>query len=795
MTAIRDFRAAMEADGLLPPAHIEGDDETYRCPTKAKPRKRNGAYCFDVRTGTGWYRDWSGDGELKLWPPEGANGHDPESPQDRAKRITAQKAAIEKRRKAAEAAAADAVRRWDKAKSAEPTHPYLKKKGISPNGLRQDSDILLVPVRDAEGKLHALQTIPPSGDPKLFGKGSATAGHYFTIGNLATTPAICLAEGYATAARIHEMTGCACIVTFSAHNLVSVTDTIAELYPDALLILCADDDHKTPDNPGLTHAKRAASHVPYAVVAVPVFGPERADDQTDFADMVDHDDVTEIINNAIAEAQRLREAKAKVEAEQQANGYDPVPPPNGEADYGRVQSKKRPPAEAPPEEPSQDEGSEPAGPEGARDDLPLKVTYADFLAYSLMGNFIFKPTGQLWPTSVVNKRLPWIDNGPDLPATSPATWLTKHQPVEQMTWLPGAPQIIRDRLLIEGGWGEHPQASVFNLYRPPTIEHGDPARAQPWVEHVRRIWPDDTEHMLDWFAQRVQYPEVKINHVLLLGGDPGIGKDTILEPVIQAVGPWNSETVSPTMFVGRFNGFLRNVLLRIAEARASQQFDRFAFYDVLKLYAASPPETIRVDEKNLREYSIANRVGIVITANRKSAFYLPPDDRRTYAAWSERKQADFAEGHFDKLWRWYRAGGFRHIAAYLAKRDLINFDPKAPPRKTEAFHDIVDTSRSGEDAEMADALDKLKNPIVVTLDEVARAAPGNFADWLRDRRNRRVIPHRFEANDYERVRNGDSKDGLWVIGGVRQAVFGRKEMDRRTLIEQVRTLQRNSQRR
>ena len=133
---------------------------------------------------------------------------------------------IEQRRQANEAAADDAARRWGKAKSAEPTHPYLKKKGISPNGLRQDDDILLVPVRDGEGKLHALQTIPPSGDPKLFGKGSATAGHYFTIGNLATTPAICLAEGYATAARIHEMTGCACIVTFSAHNLVSVIDTI-----------------------------------------------------------------------------------------------------------------------------------------------------------------------------------------------------------------------------------------------------------------------------------------------------------------------------------------------------------------------------------------------------------------------------------------------------------------------------------------------------------------------------------------------------------------------------------------
>jgi hypothetical protein len=88
----------------------------------------------------------------------------------------------------------------------------------------------------------------------------------------------------------------------------------------------------------------------------------------------------------------------------------------------------------------------------------------------------------------------------------------------------GAPQIIRDRLPIEGR--EHPQASVFNLYRPPTIEHGDPR--EPAVgSSMRRIWPDDTEHMLDWFAQRVQYPGQDQPRALL-GGDPGIGKDTIL---------------------------------------------------------------------------------------------------------------------------------------------------------------------------------------------------------------------------------------------------------------------------
>ena len=33
---------------------------------------------------------------------------------------------------------------------------------------------------------------------------------------------------------------------------------------------------------------------------------------------------------------------------------------------------------------------------------------------------------------------------------------------------------------------------------------------------------------------------IKVNHALVLGGEPGIGKDTLIEPVKGAVGPWNS---------------------------------------------------------------------------------------------------------------------------------------------------------------------------------------------------------------------------------------------------------------
>ena len=55
-------------------------------------------------------------------------------------------------------------------------------------------------------------------------------------------------------------------------------------YPSARIIVCADDDHRTPGNPGLTQAQDAARKV-YGCVAAPDFGADRPDDATDFNDM------------------------------------------------------------------------------------------------------------------------------------------------------------------------------------------------------------------------------------------------------------------------------------------------------------------------------------------------------------------------------------------------------------------------------------------------------------------------------------------------------------------------------
>src|SRR5262249_29776703 len=156
----------------------------------------------------------------------------------------------------------------------------------------------------------------------------------------------------------------------------------------------------------------------------------------------------------------------------------------------------------------------------------------------------------------------------------------------------------------DGGWIERPKVSCFNLYRPPTIKRGNAATAAPWLDHARRVFGVDADHIVRWLAHRVQRPAEKVNHALVLGGAQGVGKDSLLEPVKRAVGPWNCMEVSPQQLLGRFNGFLKSVILRVSEARDLGDLDRFALYDHMKAIAASPPDVLRVDEKNLREHAV-----------------------------------------------------------------------------------------------------------------------------------------------------------------------------------------------
>jgi hypothetical protein len=415
------------------------------------------------------------------------------------------------------------------------------------------------------------------------------------------------------------------------------------------------------------------------------------------------------------------------------------------------------------------------------------VTVDDFYAYMPKHNYLFIPSREFWPASSVNARIFPIAIGTNekgeeesIPAN---VWLDRHRPVEQLTWAPGKPLLIPDRLVAEGGWIDRPGCACVNLYRPPTIAAGDAQVAALWLELLCFVYPNDADHLVAWFAHRVQRPQEKINHALVFGGVPGIGKDSILEPVKSAVGPWNFADVSPTVLLGRFNGFVKSVILRVSEVRDLGEMSRYAFYEHMKIYTAAPPDVLRVDEKNIPEHAVFNVCGVVYTTNHETdGMYLPQDDRRHYVTWSSKTPADFSEGYWKTLYHWYDNGGRGHVAAYLASFDLSRFDPKAPPKKTEAFWAIVDANRPTEDAELADALDALadrpvkqgaepERPRAITLELLANICMPDLSSWLLDRRNSRQIPHRMKTAGYAPYRNPDAKDGQWKIGKKRQTVY------------------------
>ena len=422
-----------------------------------------------------------------------------------------------------------------------------------------------------------------------------------------------------------------------------------------------------------------------------------------------------------------------------------------------------------------------------------KLLITDFYAFAPDNRFICAKTNELWPEASIDKRLPRIEQNVNgvVKKIKPSAWLAHHRSIEQMTWYPGYPQIIVDKLIKEGSLIDARGYTAYNLYTPPNIKPGNPEKAELWVNHVRDIYGEEANHLFDWFAHRVQYPGVKINHAIVLGGAQGIGKDTIIEPLKKAVGPWNFAEVNPARMMGRFNSFVKSVILRVSEVRDMGEVNRYAFYETLKNYIATPPDTFLCDEKNRKEYHVANKTGVIITTNHKTGgFYLPEDDRRHFIAWSGKTRDDFDSEYWSKIWGFYEDGGYENVAAFLLERDLSNFDPKSPPPKTNAFYEIVDSNRAPESSELKDALDKLGNPRAITKHMIIEVVDLDFQSWLKDKRNQRLLPQRFESVGYSRFRNPDASDGMWNIQGKRENVYVLTEIpenDRKAHVDKLKS--------
>jgi putative DNA primase/helicase len=212
------------------------------------------------------------------------------------KREVAKKAAQEA---AAEKADQDLMRMVD----ASADHPYLQRKRVQPHGIKVNSaGELVIPMTDGEtGEVSSYQRIFADGQKRYLGGGKKQGGYYEIKG---TRNVVFVAEGFATAASVHEATGNTVFVAFDKGNLGLVAKSVRQMLPAAKIIIAADNDQFTDGNPGLTAAHDAAKAVRGEVVH-PIFSQDECTNgkPTDFNDLHclrNLDEVREQIQRVVA---------------------------------------------------------------------------------------------------------------------------------------------------------------------------------------------------------------------------------------------------------------------------------------------------------------------------------------------------------------------------------------------------------------------------------------------------------------------------------------------------------------
>lgn len=270
MTIEGDFFEALRAAGLAPLKDIPvADGVLHRFRAEGdKAGARNGWYVLHAQpVPAGAFGSWK-TGVTYTWRAAAMTPPSPaESEAIRHQLQAAQTARDAEQVKLHATAAAKAEHLWHIAKPATVDHPYLARKRVKPFGLRLLNGSLVIPARDADGRLATLQFIAADG-VKRFLTGGRIAGCYCAVGRPAET--LLIAEGYATAATLHECTGHAVACAFNAGNLAPVARALRAKFPTVRIVICADDDRDTPGNPGLTRATEAALAVD-GLVALPDF--------------------------------------------------------------------------------------------------------------------------------------------------------------------------------------------------------------------------------------------------------------------------------------------------------------------------------------------------------------------------------------------------------------------------------------------------------------------------------------------------------------------------------------------
>jgi putative DNA primase/helicase len=588
---------------------------------------------------------------------------------------------------------------------------YLAGKGVSAHGLRfTDNGSAVLPLLDGAGKIHGLQFLrsakqaEQSGRPakEFWPAGLVKKGHFHLIG--APQHLVLVAEGYATAATLHEATGYPVAVAFDAGNLAPVAAALRKRYRRARVLVCADDDilgkcqardesgkrcgarvvlaiHPTdcPEcsqphgyvNAGVTAASATALEVSGAWVAPRFADPNgrhtaylaKGSKPTDF--------------NDLHQAEGLHVVRTQIEARlsdlewQAPKPRAAAPPTQG----GGERAKLRPVEDA--EELIRRFALIYAHSSAAFDRQEHRiVSLSDMRDLCLR-----KDLHRAWVESP-RRDIVRIDE-------------VGFDPTEKD---PG----ITCNLF--GGWPTVPKAGscdkLLELLFRMCAGDGNAADLYKWV--------------LKWIAYPIQHPGAKMKTTLVLHGPQGTGKNLFFEALMRIYGEYG-DVIDQSAVEDKFNDWASRKLFMIADEVVA----RSDLYHVKnKLKGLITGDRILINPKGFTSHWERNHLNLVFLSNEAMPVVIEEDDRRHCVIWTPPPDNP---GFYAEVAAEVAAGGVAALHDYLLHLNLGDFGPHAKPPHTAAKVELVNL---GLDSPMR-FLDELVAGDVVGLDPM----PGLTTDW------------------------------------------------------------------
>lgn len=303
------------------------DGKIHRVPEiEAKKGNKNIAYAgYMDGIPAGWVKNWRG--EQKNWKAKGIALTN----QDRAKlkKESAEKQARREQERqelhSKTAKESEAFTRDLPAATGKEKYFTDKSLNLTATGAKTDKrGNIILPMKDVDGKQWSHLTLHPNGFKQIL-KDSRLQGTFALVGanNLNEVKGdFNLAEGYSTAATIHEATGEPVLVTGTGNNLKHVARALRDRHPERNIFVLADDDKYLAEqgkmNTGRVQGREAAKAVNGHVVYPDFAGAKTSKENTDFRDMAKMRGKTAVADY-IAAQKDLARAKQRKEREQESD--------------------------------------------------------------------------------------------------------------------------------------------------------------------------------------------------------------------------------------------------------------------------------------------------------------------------------------------------------------------------------------------------------------------------------------------------------------------------------------------